>query len=79
MSKDSTQQPRLDSNRGPLDPKSYAVTDWPLRLIACRALLKADHNEKRDQVARLTKCGGLLISVEFFDQQWSGLISMVDD
>ena len=32
MSKDSTQRPRPDSNRGPFDPKSDAVTDWPLRL-----------------------------------------------
>ena len=31
MSKDSTQRPRPDSNRGPFDPKSDAVTDWPLR------------------------------------------------
>ena len=31
MSKDSTQRPRPDSNRGPFDPKSDAVlTDWPL-------------------------------------------------
>ena len=30
--KDSTQRPRPDSNRGPFDPKSDAVTDWPLRL-----------------------------------------------
>ena len=30
-SKDSTQRPRPDSNRGPFDPKSDAVTDWPLR------------------------------------------------
>ena len=34
MSKDSTQRPRPDSNRGPFDPKSDAVTDWPLRLHA---------------------------------------------
>ena len=27
----STQQPRPDSNRGSFDPKSDAVTDWPLR------------------------------------------------
>ena len=33
MSKDSTQRPRPDSNRGPFDPKSDAVTDWPLRLL----------------------------------------------
>ena len=32
MSKDSTQRPRPDSNRGLFDPKSDAVTDWPLRL-----------------------------------------------
>ena len=32
LSKDSTQRPRPDSNRGPFDPKSGAVTDWPLRL-----------------------------------------------
>ena len=32
MSKDSTQRPRPDSNRGPFDPKSDAVTDRPLRL-----------------------------------------------
>ena len=32
MSKDSTQRPRPVSNRGPFDPKSDAVTDWPLRL-----------------------------------------------
>ena len=32
MSKDSTQRPRPDSNRGPFNPKSDAVTDWPLRL-----------------------------------------------
>ena len=33
MSKDSTQRPRPDSNRGPFVPKSDAVTDWPLRLL----------------------------------------------
>ena len=33
LSKDSTQRPRPDSNRGPFDPKSDAVTDWPLRLL----------------------------------------------
>ena len=32
MSKDSTQRPQADSNRGLFDPKSDAVTDWPLRL-----------------------------------------------
>ena len=32
MSKDSTQRPRPDLNRGPFDPKSDAVTDLPLRL-----------------------------------------------
>ena len=32
LSKDSTQRPRPDSNRGPFDPKSDAVTDWPLCL-----------------------------------------------
>ena len=31
LSKDSNQRPRPDSNRGPFDPKSDAVTDWPLR------------------------------------------------
>ena len=32
MSKDSTQRPPPDSNRGPFDPKSDAVTDWPQQL-----------------------------------------------
>ena len=32
MSKDSTQRPRPDSNRGQFDPKSDAITDWLLRL-----------------------------------------------
>ena len=33
------QPPRPDSNRGPYDPKSDAVTDWPLRLhvVVCFA------------------------------------------
>ena len=30
-------RPRPDSNRGPFDPKSDAVTDWPLRLRFRRA------------------------------------------
>ena len=33
LSKDSTQRPRPDSNRGPFDPKSDAVTHGPLRLL----------------------------------------------
>ena len=47
MSKDSTQRPRPDSNRGPFDPKSDAVTDWPLRLLGLPFLTSSARVSKK--------------------------------
>ena len=42
MSKDSTQRPRPDSNRGPFDPKSDAVTE----LTTAPPTFRSDVSEK---------------------------------
>ena len=64
------QRPRPDSNRGPFDPKSDAVTDWPLRLLPSSGIQLQGDEKFEDLMMRISN---------FLQQSKEPMLLLFDD